>query len=147
MILRTQRSRLGQSVDMILTALAWAGFFYLIGAGILAVLHAGRLGISPWLRLLPSLDTLAAYAAAAMLMASILVCWARYNRARFSGLDRRRHRGAHLDLRRILSFCDSPKSLVRLQESRSATVHFDAHGLIVDVEHPVPRLTVVADAA
>ncbi|MFJ1299189.1 poly-beta-1,6-N-acetyl-D-glucosamine biosynthesis protein PgaD [Pseudomonadota bacterium AL_CKDN230030165-1A_HGKHYDSX7] len=147
MILRTRRTPLGQSIDVLLTALAWAGFFYLIGAGVVAVLQTRSLGVSPLLRLLPSLDTLLVYLAVSMLMASILVCWARYNRAKYGGLERRRHRGAHSDLRHVRSFCDEPARLVRLQDARSATVHFDGQGRIVAVEHPVPRLTVVADAA
>lgn len=149
MILRTQRSPVAAAVDATLTFLAWIGFTYLIANGIIAALD-GKVDGPPlpfWSALLPTINTLLIYVIAAIVNGALLITWARYNRLRFRGLDRRRPFGALADKRCSLSFCSSETQLSQLQSCRIGVVHHDAQGLITGVEAKASRLFVVPDIA
>lgn len=149
MILRTQRSFLALCVDRTLTILAWLGFCYLIAGGVAAVLLEGPdAGPSEaWARLLPTLDTLLAYVAGALVASAMLVGWARYNRMRYGRLCRRAAGGELHDWHCLLAFCASPAQLKQLQECPLGIVHHDPDGLVSAVEAPGARLVLVSDAA
>ena len=149
MILRTQRSPVAAAVDATLTFLAWVGFTYLIANGVIAALE-GRLdgpALPFWSALLPTINTLLIYVIAAVVNGAVLIAWARYNRLRFRGLDRRRPCGTLADKRCSLSFCSSESQLSQLQSCRIGVVHHDAQGLITGVDSRASRLFVVPDIA
>lgn len=149
MILRTQRSLVAQSVDIALTVFAWGGFCYLIGGGIIAVLQEGPSGMAApfWSKLLPTMYTLLVYLVAALFTGAVLIAWARYNRARYGGLDRRQPCGPLHDMRCSLTFCASPAQLMQLRASRLGIVHHDVDGVINAVEASASRLVLVSGAA
>ncbi|HWK72242.1 MAG TPA: poly-beta-1,6-N-acetyl-D-glucosamine biosynthesis protein PgaD [Burkholderiaceae bacterium] len=135
MIITTTRSRAGLLFDAILTIIGWAGFLYLFGTGILAIVHGAEQGPQSPLLLpfLPTLATLSDYAALAALNAAILVSWALYNHWRFKGLDRRKPLQAvgigHL----ARSFALTPQEVDGLGATKIATIHHDAQGGIVEI--------------
>ncbi|MBO9356967.1 poly-beta-1,6-N-acetyl-D-glucosamine biosynthesis protein PgaD [Bordetella petrii] len=140
MILRTRRSPIALAVDTTLTWLAWAGFFYLIGSGILSVLHdTAAAAASPESELLATIHTLLIYAAAALLTSAVLLAWARYNRTRYGGLRRRKPCQPLPDPRHALVFCDSPANLMQLWNCRVGIVHHDLDGMVVAVDTPAYR--------
>lgn len=149
MILRTKRSLTAHSVDATLTALAWAGFFYLIGSGIVAVLREepAALALPVWSSLLPTIDTLLVYVVAAAFNGAVAVCWARYNRVRYGRLVRRRRHTTSHDARGALAFCASSAQLAQLRECRNGIVHHDVDGIIRSVDMPASRLFLVPGAA
>ncbi|KCV59270.1 poly-beta-1,6-N-acetyl-D-glucosamine biosynthesis protein PgaD [Bordetella bronchiseptica 99-R-0433] len=132
MIIKTPRSRVAAAIDALLTALAWFGFFYLFGAGLLAVLQGARGGpeIGWAARVLPSLATLGAYLAVALLNAAVLVAWARYNAMRYGGLDRRRVPDPLGDRDLARSFGVDRAQRARIAGAKSLTVHHTEDGRI-----------------
>ncbi|MBV7486407.1 poly-beta-1,6-N-acetyl-D-glucosamine biosynthesis protein PgaD [Bordetella sp. BOR01] len=149
MILRTKRSSVAQSADIALTVLAWAGFCYLIGSGIFSALQgvASQPAWPWWSKPQATIDTLLVYVAAAVFNGAVLIAWARYNRARFGGLERRKPCGPLSDLRCSLAFCDSPVQLNQLRDCRIGIVHHSPEGIMTAVEAPVPRLFIVSGVA
>lgn len=149
MILHTPRSRVAHAFDAFLTFLAWIGFGYLIGSGVIAMMEGdlGGPGVPLWSKVLPTFHTLLIYVVAAIFNGAVLVAWARYNRVRYGGLDRRKPCGQLTDLRKSLAFCASSTQLAQLQSCRVGVVHHDAEGMITAVEAPAARLFVVPGAA
>lgn len=142
MIVKTQRSRLGLAVDMLLTAPAWIAFFYLFGSGIAAILRGAADGpqapILP--AFLPTMHTLLAYLAVALVNAALLYGWALYNLYSFRGLDRRRRAPPVGDERLARSFAIGAAQLATLRTSRVAVIHHDTSGGISAIERGVARL-------
>lgn len=81
-IIQTQRTPGILALDIVLTAIGWAGFFYLFTRGVLSVLGAVPYSAHiPWLgAFLPTMSTLAAYLLVAAFNTLLVVLWARYNR-------------------------------------------------------------------
>lgn len=132
MIISTARSRIGFVFDVILTIIGWAGFVFLFGRGIVAILRGASQGPdAPVLSaFFPTLGTLSAYALIALINAAILICWAVYNHWRFAGLDRRKAIAAIPAAHMARSFALSPEEVGQLGASKIAMVHHDADGRI-----------------
>jgi biofilm PGA synthesis protein PgaD len=82
MIITTQRPPLAFAIDATLTALGWAGFFYLFTEGVVNVLADTYVGpevplLEPFV---PTLTTLATYVLVATFNALVIVLWAHYHR-------------------------------------------------------------------
>lgn len=91
-IIKTPRSCVSAAIDIILTALAWLGFLYLFGDGIVSILREDTPGLDVPLvsRLLPQMHSLVIYAVVGGSLGILLFLWADYNANRFRRLDRRK---------------------------------------------------------
>ncbi|MGB3837436.1 poly-beta-1,6-N-acetyl-D-glucosamine biosynthesis protein PgaD [Castellaniella sp.] len=91
-IIKTPRSCVFAAIDMVLTALAWLGFLYLFGDGIISILQGDTTGLEVPLvsRLLPQMHSLVIYAIVGGSLGILLFLWADYNANRFRRLDRRK---------------------------------------------------------
>jgi poly-beta-1,6-N-acetyl-D-glucosamine biosynthesis protein PgaD len=124
--------------DIVLTALLWAFYIYLIRWAMWLALDAAGLGESLG-ELLPPLqsgalprwtilDTLLLYGAIATFNAAIMIAWSLYNRARFHGRDRRKFvpTVTPADLARL--YAVPTQAVERWQNLRHLVVHHDADG-------------------
>ncbi|HEU0229743.1 MAG TPA: poly-beta-1,6-N-acetyl-D-glucosamine biosynthesis protein PgaD [Burkholderiaceae bacterium] len=136
MIIKTPRSRVSALIDFALTLLAWIAFGYLFIDGIVSIVEGNTPGLAvPFMsRLLPELRTLLVYVVVAAIIALVLFAWAKYNAARFGGLDRRKTPPALSSEALADSFEISADQLATLRESRRATIHHTPDGLISGIE-------------
>ncbi|HYB10087.1 MAG TPA: poly-beta-1,6-N-acetyl-D-glucosamine biosynthesis protein PgaD [Alphaproteobacteria bacterium] len=130
--------------DVILTALLWAFYFYLIRWGIWVAL--GAVGLGDVLdQILPPLDvngqqprwtivdTLSLYGSIAAFNAALMIAWSLYNRMRFRGRERRRFvpMVTPADLARL--YAVPTQAVERWQGLRHLVIHHDADGNLVYV--------------
>lgn len=136
MIIKTPRSRVSALIDFVLTLLAWIAFSYLFIDGIVSIVEGNTPGLAvPFMsRLLPTLRTLLVYAVVAVIIALVLLAWAKYNATRFGGLDRRKTPSALSDEALAASFEISENQLATLRESRRAIIHHTHEGVISEIE-------------
>ncbi|MDK3024233.1 poly-beta-1,6-N-acetyl-D-glucosamine biosynthesis protein PgaD [Cupriavidus taiwanensis] len=135
MIIRTRGSRLRWLLDALLTALAWAGFFYLGASGIRAILHEASAGpgVPFWAALLPTMGTLTVYVLVGLFNGIVLLSWALYNQYRFAGLDRRKPLPA-LRIDELARSFGLPGQRVRaLQLAKVAVVEHTQEGEVAEV--------------
>jgi biofilm PGA synthesis protein PgaD len=88
-IIRTRQRPFMVLVDVVLTALAWAGLWYLLIQGLMPLFdgHTGpRIDIS----FFDALNTLEVYLWVGLLNAAVLIAWARYQQRKSRGYTRRR---------------------------------------------------------
>ncbi|NUT13533.1 MAG: poly-beta-1,6-N-acetyl-D-glucosamine biosynthesis protein PgaD [Cupriavidus sp.] len=135
MIIRTRGARLRWLFDAVLTALAWAGFFYLGASGIRAILEEASAGpdVPFWAALLPTMGTLTVYVLVGLFNGIVLLSWALYNQYRFAGLDRRKPLPAlHID--ELARSFGLPGQRVRaLQMAKVAVVDHTHEGEVAEV--------------
>ena len=134
-LIRTQQRWLLRAIDMILTLLAWAGFFYLFFTGFIAVLQK-RPPVGEHLHFLflwATIDTLAVYLLIGAVNAAVLALWAQYNFI-LRRVERRSAIAALDDEELIMSFNLSPDILQAMRSGPVITVHNDDHGRISSVE-------------
>lgn len=147
MIIQTPRSRLHAAVDTLLTALAWIGFIYLLGAGLWEMFQGGREqgpDIPVVSVLLPSLGTLGIYLVVALFNAGILLVWARYNAIRYGGLDRRQAPLPLTDAQLAQSFGVHLLLRMRLAGAKAMTVHHTAEGHIHSIDFHIEEAIALA---
>lgn len=129
----TQQRWLPRAVDVVLTIVAWALFFYMFVTGFLAVIKAGA---QPGVRfglLFATVDTLLVYLLIGALNAGVLAVWAKYNEIRRRGGERRSAIPALNDDQLMHSF-DLPEHLLGIvRGNQIVTVFNDEHGRISDV--------------
>ena len=133
---------LGSSlVDLLLTALAWFVFCYLLATGMHSILQGAALGHASSLvsLLLPDLHTLLAYACVAVGIDLLLLVWARYNTLRFGGLDRRKPRPPLSAAALAASFEISPDLLEALHASQGLRIHHTDAGQISKIDFTPQR--------
>jgi len=76
-------------MDVVLTLMAWAGFSYLIYAGLITALsHTPFVEDRPFFS---TLDTLSFYLMVALINGAVLIGWAKYNQLRFR-IERRKRK-------------------------------------------------------
>ncbi|HUH60077.1 MAG TPA: poly-beta-1,6-N-acetyl-D-glucosamine biosynthesis protein PgaD [Candidimonas sp.] len=136
MIITTQRSPLALAIDAALTALGWAGFFYLFTQGVVNILAETYTGPdAPLLEpFVPTLTTLAAYLLVAAFNALVIVLWAHYHRIYSSeampatGLE-------YVDDQAVAShFHLSRNQLHEIQDSRVTVIYHSVDGDIAHLE-------------
>lgn len=151
MIIKTPRSRLLASVDVLLTSLAWLALIYLLGKGMLAIVQGQRSGpeVTLFERFLPSAGTLGAYAIVAVVNACVLLLWAKYNELRFRGKDRRAALAQLSSEQVAQSFSMDADTRLSVATSRWMTVHHGAEGQVqsIDFHDAVVRKKVVVREA
>ena len=85
----TERRLLPRIIDVLLTAIAWVGFIYLIYKGLITALaHSPYMGVRPFFT---TLDTVTFYILVALVNGLVLIGWAKYNQFRFR-VERRSRR-------------------------------------------------------
>lgn len=136
MIITTQRSPLFLVIDASLTALGWAGFFYLFTKGVVAIVEGhfnspGMAAISPFI---PTLATLAVYVLVIACNALLIVLWARYHKTLFKDLFRKRGESAMDDETVASYFRLSCNQLHEIQESRVTVIYHSNDGDIAHLE-------------
>lgn len=73
----TERRLLPRIIDVLLTAIAWVGFIYLIYKGLITALaHSPYMGVRPFFT---TLDTVTFYILVALVNGLVLIGWAKYN--------------------------------------------------------------------
>lgn len=133
----TERRILPRLLDTLFTLLAWVGFSWLVGQGLINVLHTQPdTGIRP---LALNVSTISMYLLIALFNAMLLVLWARYNQRRFA-VERRR-RAAALPDETLARLGGLPvERLQQMQVTRSMVVNHDAGGSITEVRARDPML-------
>jgi biofilm PGA synthesis protein PgaD len=136
MIVKTPRSRANTLIDFLLTALAWLVFCYLFASGILSILEGSATGPAAPLasRLPPDLHTLLTYAYMAAGIGLLLLAWARYNKLRFGGLNRRKAPPALTCAALASSFEISAELLEAMRASRITCIHHTEKGRISGID-------------
>lgn len=138
MIIITRCSRLAFTVDIVLTATCWVGFFYLLGSGIPGMDPGAPLArqIQISTHLLPTLRTLSFYLATGVLCSLLFVLWVRYYRQIFRGTWPTGKLSPLDDSAVASSFRLSRHLLHKLRESRWSVIHHDPDGdiarLVID---------------
>lgn len=137
-LVKTQPHWLPRLLDVALTLLAWAGFFYLLYNGIHALLVVGWQGpdLTFGRRFLATLDTLVIYLVVALLIGLLLLLWAKYNQfraARLQRLSRAPDVGGD-ELAESLGL--SLDAFNCLQKQQVLILHHDDHGQLVAIEFP-----------
>ena len=145
MIIKTERSRLGRILDIVLTALGWVCFLYLLGRGVMTM--TGGMSSHAWADMQPFLHTLAVYGLVAVFNGFLLVSWAQYNRLRFARADRRGHLPRLPDMGLMRSFGISREQLARLRESHATVIWHAGDGRIVEIEVHADTVTYLASKA
>lgn len=136
MIVKTPRSRANTLIDFLLTALAWLVFCYLFASGIASILEGSAAGPAvplAW-RLPPDLHTLLTYVYMAAGLGLLLFGWARYNKLRFGGLNRRKAPPALTRAALAASFEISPELLETVRASRITCIHHTDKGRISGID-------------
>jgi len=135
MVIRSARGHWRHALDILLTALAWGLFTYLVARGIWSILSLERGGIDlPWLTsLLPGFADLGVYLLAMLLLGGVLVLWARYNFWRFRGRTRRGASAPTDDASLLRHYAIAPDSLQRLREMPVCIIHHAPDGRIMQV--------------
>ncbi|WP_336969804.1 poly-beta-1,6-N-acetyl-D-glucosamine biosynthesis protein PgaD [Sphingobium aromaticiconvertens] len=128
------RSRLARVIDLVVTAIAWLVFGYLLYRG----LFAGSTGAGDAPRpivpeALQTLHTVTLYVIVALVNAAILFAWAIYNQLRFRGQDRRSAISQASDHQLAQSYRVDTATLQQLRTKGPTIVYHDAHGRIADV--------------
>jgi biofilm PGA synthesis protein PgaD len=136
MIITTQRSPLALTIDAILTALGWAGFFYLFTKGVVAVLegHFNSPNMAVIDPFIPTLSTLGVYMFVIAFNALLIVLWARYRKLFFRDLLENRAK-LRIDDETIAShFRLSCNQLHEIQGSRVTVIYHSNEGDIAHLE-------------
>lgn len=133
MIITTQRSPTAWTIDTVLTALGWAGFFFLFTRGVVSLLNsnfgAEAVATDPFL---PTLQTLFVYALVACVNAMLVVLWGKYRKHFFTAL-RRNRLPIGIDDEAIAShFHLSRNQLHEIQGSRVTIIYHSNNG---DIDH------------
>lgn len=132
-LIHTRQGRLMRLFDLLVTLLAWAAFFYLVGRGVFEMVRYQGPGLAARLEpLLATADTLAGYVAIAGLNACVLAGWAVYNQVR-RRVERRGRIAALDDAGLAASFDLTPQLLHALRSGQIVQVRNDEHGGIADV--------------
>lgn len=136
MIIKTQRSPLALAIDATLTALGWAGFFYLFTQGVVDVLANTYTGPEvPLLKpFVPTLTTLATYVLVAALNALVIVLWAHYHRIRAAQPVSETALENMDDLAVASHFRLSCNQLHEVQDSRVTVIYHSVDGDIAHLE-------------
>jgi len=139
-IIRTRQRPFMVLVDVVLTALAWAGLWYLLIQGLLPLFdgHTGpRIDIS----FFDALNTLEVYLWVGLLNAAVLIAWARYQQRKSRGYTRRRLPAPVVgDEGLSRSFKLSEENFARMRQSATMIVHNDEHGGVLEVITPLYRV-------
>ncbi|NYT85926.1 poly-beta-1,6-N-acetyl-D-glucosamine biosynthesis protein PgaD [Pollutimonas harenae] len=133
MIITTQRSHTAWTIDTILTALGWTGFFFLFTRGVVSILdsHFGA-GMPVTDPLLPTLETLLIYAIVACANAVLVVLWGKYRKHFFTTLRRNRLPNGIDDAVLASHFHLSCHQLHEIQGSRVTIIYHSSDG---DIDH------------
>ena len=133
MIITTQRSPAAWTIDTILTAIGWAGFFFLFTRGVVSILsrHYGEeaMAAEPFL---PTLQTLFIYALVACTNAALVVLWGKYRKHFFTALRRNRLPSGIDDAVLASHFHLSRNQLHEIQGSRVTIIYHSNDG---DIDH------------
>ncbi len=136
MIITTQRSPLALAIDATLTALGWAGFFYLFTQGVVNVL--AETYTSPEVPLLepfvPTVTTLATYLLVAAFNALVIVLWAHYHRIRATPPVSETALEDIDDVAVASHFHLSRNQLHEIQDSRVTVIYHSVDGDIAHLE-------------
>lgn len=126
----TQQRWLPYLVDVLLTAIAWAGFVYLFFTGFLNVIqHRVVPGEHLHFELFfATVETLLFYLLVGVINALILSIWAKYNQIRHGGDERRQSIPVLKDSQLISSFDISPQMLDLFHNHQIVTVMHDEQG-------------------
>jgi biofilm PGA synthesis protein PgaD len=143
MIIQTPRSAFASVIDVVLTALAWAAFGFLLVSGILSIMTRRANATHLMEEFMPDVQTLTAYALVAASVGLLLAAWACYNALRFSGLDRRKHARDPLPTALADHFGISLAQLSVLRSSRSTRIHHTDEGQICMINFAHPPESVV----
>ncbi|HWL27607.1 MAG TPA: poly-beta-1,6-N-acetyl-D-glucosamine biosynthesis protein PgaD [Burkholderiaceae bacterium] len=136
MIITTQRSPLFLAIDTALTALGWAGFFYLFTKGVVAIVggHLGSTSMTVIDPFIPTLHTLAVYVLVIAFNALVIVLWARFHKLLFKDLFGRRDKPSVDDETVASHFRLSCNQLHEVQESRVIVIYHSNDGDIAHLE-------------
>lgn len=142
MIINVSKTRSGTArlIDLVLTAIAWFVFLYLLFRGLFgSSIHqdAAPRPILPGT--FDTFDTLTLYVIVAVINAAILFTWAVYNQVRFRGRERRNSAGDLTDRQLAQSYGLDGAAVDRLRSSPAAIVHHDANGNIASIDLHVGR--------
>ncbi|MBP6018076.1 MAG: poly-beta-1,6-N-acetyl-D-glucosamine biosynthesis protein PgaD [Burkholderiaceae bacterium] len=135
MIIKTQRSLIGLTMDGALTAVGWIGFFYLFTQGVMSLLMPAyqKTGYAAQLAaLMPSIQTLMVYLLVLLLNGVLLVLWACYCQTLFKRLISRQ---IHLESTApavAAHFHLLPKQLHDVRDSRVTVIYHTDEG---DINH------------
>ncbi|MGB6104720.1 MAG: poly-beta-1,6-N-acetyl-D-glucosamine biosynthesis protein PgaD [Pusillimonas sp.] len=132
MIITTQRSRLAWAIDSSLTALGWAGFFFLFTRGVISILAESHGTQAAAMPLPPTVQTLVLYAAVACLNAGLVVLWGKYRKHFFTALKRNPPQSSVDDAVVASHFHLSSNQLHEIQGSRITVIHHSSDG---DIDH------------
>jgi biofilm PGA synthesis protein PgaD len=135
-LVKTPRSPAYALADLLLTALAWSVFCYLLATGIHPIVQGALHGPAGAMvsRLLPDIHTLVVYTCVALGIDLLLLAWARYNTLRFGGLDRRKARPALPAATLAASFGISLDLLEALHASQDLRIHHTDEGRISQID-------------
>ncbi len=135
MIIRTQRSLIGLTVDSALTTVGWVGFFYLFTHGVMSLImpaypksgHIAQLAV-----LMPAIQTLAIYLFILLFNGVLIVLWARYRKSLFKGLIRPETHPTPLPAAVAEHFHLMPTQLHDIHDSRVTVIYHSDNG---DINH------------
>jgi len=127
-------------IDLLLTALAWSVFCYLLATGLHSIVQSTASSANGLVsRLLPDIHTLLTYVCVAAGIDLMLLAWARYNTLRFGGLDRRKPRPPLSAAALSASFGISPDLLKALHASQGLCIHHTDAGQISGIDFTPQR--------
>lgn len=110
-------------MDVLLTLIAWAGFSYLIYAGLMAaLLHSPFIDDKPFFS---TLDTVSFYLIVAAINGAVLIGWAKYNQIRFR-IERRKRKPGLEKEEVAASLQITPELALEMSKSQVLTLaHYD----------------------
>ncbi|MFI8609650.1 poly-beta-1,6-N-acetyl-D-glucosamine biosynthesis protein PgaD [Pseudomonas sp. AOB-7] len=149
LLIRSQQSRLGRAVDVLLTLSAWAAMAYLLVQGVASLLASGRHGPRPALvaEIMPTLDTLLIYLLVALGLGTILLAWAKYNERRAGWYQRRSRMPDIAEETLAANFQVSLAILDCLQRQQVLILHNGEDGALAAIEFPGTALRLPALAS
>lgn len=133
-IIRTRQRPFLVVIDVLMTAVAWAGLLYLLIEGLLPMFepHERPQAEAP---VFAALGTLQVYCWVALLNALILISWARYQHRKSKSFPHKRLPAPVVDDNGLIkSFKINGDRLEKLRQPGSMTIHNNAEG---DVSHVV----------
>jgi biofilm PGA synthesis protein PgaD len=137
-LIRTPRHWLPRLFDITLTLIAWVVFAWLLYNGIIELIADQRQGprIDTDTQILSGLDSLLLYLVLGLLVACILIVWAKYRKKQAAGFERRKRVPIMSDASLSSSFGVDPRLLKLIQKQQVLTVHNDDEGHFLSVEMP-----------
>ncbi|GIZ12640.1 poly-beta-1,6-N-acetyl-D-glucosamine biosynthesis protein PgaD [Pseudomonas sp. NCCP-436] len=148
LLIRTQQHWLPRCVDVLLTVIAWIGFVGLVYAGIREMADAVPLEqrLIESEILMSTLETLLVYLLGGVLIAALLLFWAKYNQLRARRYTRRQCPGRLCVDGLSGSFRVAPEVIETLHGGQVWILHHHEHGDLSAIEMPGKGIVLTADA-